>query len=167
MLANAGAPSSSPVASLVVTPTRGELVVTARTHHANGGSAIPVLPASAGLRLGQSQVFAGLDDSSTVRTSYGITAGSGPSVKVRVRIIIDETNPLTATITSKTFTLAANEQVFLPELVRSFAGDQRNTLFGDLHNLTLEFSVIEGNGAVVPFVIVTDVASGDSNVMVQ
>ncbi len=166
-MANAGSLSSSAVASLVIVPTHGDLVITARTHHASGGSAIPVLPATAGLRLGQSQVFAGLDDSSAVRTSYGLTESSGANVKVRVRIIIDESNPLTATITSKTFTLAAGEQAFLPELVRSFAGNQRDTLFGDLHNLTLEFEVIEGDGSVVPFVIATDIASGDSNVVVQ
>ena len=166
-MANAGSLSTSPVASLVIVPTHGDLAITARTHHASGGSAIPVLPATAGLRLGQSQVFAGLDDSTAVRTSYGLTESSGASVKVRVRIIIDESNPLTATITSKTYTLAAGEQVFLPELVRSFAGAQRDTLFGDLHNLTLEFEVIEGDGSVVPFVIATDIASGDSNVVVQ
>ena len=167
VVANAASSSTSPVTSLVITPTRGEVVVTARTHHATGGSAIPVLPATAGLRLGQSQVFAGLDDSSTVRTSYGLTESSGASVKVRVRIIIDESNPLTATITSRTFSLAAREQAYLPELVRSFAGDARDTLFGDLHNLTLEFEVIEGNGSVVPYVIATDVASGDSNIVIQ
>jgi hypothetical protein len=166
-MANAGSLSTSPVASLVIAPSQGNLVVTARTHHATGGSAIPVLPATAGLRLGQSQVFSGLDDSTAVRTSYGLTESSGASVKVRVRIIIDESNALTATITSKTFALAAGEQTFLPELVRSFAGNARDTLFGDLHNLTLELEVIEGDGSVVPFVIATDIASGDSNVVVQ
>jgi len=167
IVANAGAQASSPTDSILVTPTKGDLVVTARSKHAKGGSAIPVLPATAGIRLGQSQVFASLDDSTTVRTGYGLTESSGASVKVKVSIIIDETNPLTATITSRTFTLAAGQQVYLPELVRSFAGDQRDTLFGDLHNLTIEVSVTEGNGAVVPFVVVTDVASGDSNVIVQ
>jgi hypothetical protein len=164
---NAGGTSSAAVANIVVTPTRGDLVVTAHSHHAAGGSAIPVLPATAGLRLGQSQVFPTLDDSSAVRTSYGLTESSGKSVKVRVSIIIDETSPLTATITSKTFSLAPGQQIFEAELVRSFAGAQRDTLFGDLHNLTLQFEVVEGSGSVVPFLVVTDVASGDTNVMVQ
>lgn len=164
---NAGSHSSTPVANLVITPTHHDLVITARTHQAGGGSAIPVLPASAGLRLGQSQIFTALDDSTAVRTGYGLTESSGASVKVRVEIVIGEGNPLVSIVTSRTFDLAAGQQTFLPELVRSFAGNQRDTLFGDLHNLTLELDVIGGNGSVVPFVIVTDTASGDSNVVIQ
>ncbi len=166
-MTNAASQATSPVAHVVVTPTRGELVVTARSQHSAGGSAIPVLAATAGLRLGQSQAFSGLDDSAATRTSYGFSESSGAQVKVRARIIIDSASPLVAIVTSRTFTLAPREQVFLPELVRSFAGDARDSLFGDLHNLTLEIEVTEGAGSVVPFVIETDTASGDTTMIVQ
>jgi len=165
---DAAQPATSPVAHIVVTPVHGnDLVVTARSIGATGGSAIPVVSATAGLRLGQSQLFSSLDDSAATRTAYGFTESSGATVKVRARIVIDSASQLVAISTTRTFTLAPREQVYLPELVKSFAGDARNTLFGDLHNLTLEVEVIEGSGSVVPFVIATDTASGDTTMIVQ
>lgn len=155
------------VAHVVVAPGRGELVVTARTHDSNSGSAIPVVSATNGIRLGQSQVFAGLDDAATLRTGYGFAETGGATAKVRARIIISETNALVSTVTERTFTLAAREQIYLPELVRSFAGDLRDTAYGDLHGLVLEVEVIEGAGAIVPFVMATDVGTEDVSVVVQ
>jgi hypothetical protein len=103
----------------------------------------------------------------TFRTSYGLSETSGAAVRVRVRIIIDEVYDLVTATTSRTFDLAPRQQVFLPELLRSFAGDARDSLFGDLHDLTLQFEVIQGGGSVVPFLIVTDNGTGDSVMRVQ
>jgi Leucine-rich repeat (LRR) protein len=169
--------SSSPTAHVVVIPEEGALAVTARSARTSVGSAIPVLSATAGLRLGQSQVFSDLEDSAggtvaaatpaTFRTSYGLVETTGAPVTVRARIVISETNALVSATTSRTFPLGPRQQVFLPELLRSFAGDARDTTFGDLHNLVLELEVIEGSGSVVPFVVVTDNGTGDSIVRVQ
>jgi Leucine-rich repeat (LRR) protein len=166
-VADVASPAGSTVAHVVIVPGRSELVVTARTHDASGGSAVPVVSATAGLRLGQSQVFSGLDDAASLRTGYGFAETGGGIAKVRARIIIAQTNALVSIVTEQTFTLGAREQILLPELVRSFAGDLRDTLFGDLHGLVLEVEVIEGLGAIVPFVLATDVATQDVSVMVQ
>lgn len=155
------------VAHVVIEPERGgQVVVTARTHDSDSGSAIPIVAASAGLRLGQSQAFSGLDDTAGLRTGYGFVETGGAPTKVRARIIISETNALVSTVTERTFTLAPREQIFLPELVRSFAGNNRE-LFGDLTSLVLELEVTEGTGAIVPFVMTTDVATEDVSVQVQ
>jgi hypothetical protein len=159
--------SGTSVAHVVVVPGRSELVVTARTHDASGGSAVPVVSATAGLRLGQTQVFSGLDDAASLRTGYGFVETGGGTAKVRARIIIGGTSALVSIVTEQTFTLGAREQIFLPELVRSFAGDLRDTLFGDLHGLVLEVEVVEGLGAIVPFVLATDVGTQDVSVTVQ
>ena len=166
-VSDAASTAGSAVAHVVVVPGRSELVVTARTRDGNGGSAVPVVAATAGLRLGQSQVFSGLDDALSLRTGYGFAETGGGTAKVRARIIIGGASTLVSIVTERTFTLAAREQVFLPELVRSFAGEARDTLFGDLHGLVLEVEVIEGLGAIVPFVLATDVGTQDVSVVVQ
>lgn len=163
---NAGSSSSSTTAHIVVTPVRGPLVVTARSHAGTFGTAVPVLAATQGLRLGQSQVFSSLDDSTAFRTSYGLVETSGAPVTVRARILISETFSLVTATTTRTFNLGPRQQVFLPELLRSFAGNDREG-FGDLHDLTLEFEVTGGEGSVVPFLVVTDNGTGDSVMKVQ
>ncbi|HEV7239799.1 MAG TPA: fibronectin type III domain-containing protein [Thermoanaerobaculia bacterium] len=162
-LSSAGSSSLTETAQLVITPTRGELIVTARSRATTGGTAIPVLPASAGLRLGQTQTFTALDDASTQRTSFGFAETSGASVTIRARIFIQGAgNSLVTTVTERDYTLGANAQIFVPELVRAFAGDARESL-GDLHNLVLELEVVGGGGSVVPFVIATDEGTGDTS----
>ena len=173
--------SQSPTAHLVIVPTRGTFIATARSRRDAGsgfaGTAIPVLAATSGLRLGQTQIFANLDDStsatvnsataSTFRTSYGLVETSGGGATVKARIIIGGAYALVSVVTDRTFTLGPRQQVFLPELVRSFAGDLRDTAFGDLYGLSLEFEVTSGNGSVVPFVIATDNGTNDPVLRVQ
>jgi Leucine-rich repeat (LRR) protein len=161
-LSDAASSSSSATAQLVITPTRGEVIVTARSRGTTGGTAIPVLAASSGLRLGQRQTFTALDDSSSQRTSFGFAETSGGSVTLRARIFIEGGNALVTTVTERDYVVAGNAQLFVPELVRAFAGEARDSL-GDLHNLVLELEVIAGSGSVVPFVIATDEGTGDTS----
>ena len=160
------ASASTTTAHVVITPVRGSLVTTARSHAGTYGTAVPVLAATQGLRLGQSQVFSSLEDSTTFRTGYGLVETTGAPVTVRARILIGETYSLVTATTSRTFSLGARQQVYLPELLRSFAGDQRDAL-GDLHDLTLEIEVTSGGGSVVPFLMVTDAGTGDTVMKVQ
>src|SRR6185295_2985770 len=84
ILSDAAGSASTAFAQVVVDPTRGNVVVTARTSRSSArtfGSAVPVVAASSGLRVGQTQTFADLHDSTaatvaaatpaTFRTSYG------------------------------------------------------------------------------------------------
>jgi hypothetical protein len=176
VVSSAGASASTTTAHLVIEPLKGEVAVTARSFvSANGGTAgaaIPVIAATAGLRVGQSQKFSGLEDSTsttvnaatpaTYRTSYGFSETSGASVRVRATILIDEAHALVTAVTSRTFDLAPRQQVVLTELLRSFAGDSRDSLYGDLHDVTLEIEVLSGSGSIVPFIISTDNATNDS-----
>jgi hypothetical protein len=160
----AGSATSS-VAQVVVTP-RGELVVSARTHDGSGGSAVPVLAATAGLRLGQGQVFSGLEDSESTKTGYGLVETSGADVSVRARLIIDTSSSVYSAATERTLTIPAGGQLYLPELLRSFAGGGEIPV-KDVHGLVLELQVIGGNGSVVPFLISTDSTSNDPSIVVQ
>jgi Leucine-rich repeat (LRR) protein len=181
-VSDAAAPASTAFAQLVVDPTRGSVVVTARSYRSSArtfGSAIPVVAASSGLRVGQTQTFADLHDSTaatvaaatpaTFRTGYGFVETAGETATVRVSVTIVETRgPIAARSTvTREFELGARQQIVLDDLVRSIAGAARETEFGDLHGLQLQVEVIRGGGAVVPFVIVTDNGSGDSLVRLE
>ena len=181
-ISDAAASASSATAQIVVDPTRGSVVVTARSYRSGKGtygSAIPVVAAGSGLRVGQTQTFADLHDSTaatvaaatpaTFRTGYGFVETAGQAATVRVRVVIVEARALTtakATIT-RDFQLAPRQQVVLEDLVSSIAGASRETEFGDLHGLQLQIEITGGGGAVVPFVIVTDNGSGDSLVRLE
>jgi Leucine-rich repeat (LRR) protein len=164
----------------VVTPSRGQVVVSARTYRSLGGTwgaALPVLPAVAGLRLGQTQRFSNLEDSTaktvaaatpgTFRTSFGLVETSGAPVTVRASMLLDIGRSLVSAVVRRDFTLAANQHVINADLVKAIIGDARETELGELHNLQLQLEVISGSGSVVPFVIITDNGSGDSIVRVE
>ena len=181
VLRDAGSSAHSDVAHLVIEPSRGDLVATARSYRSAGGgtvgSAVPVVAATAGLRIGQSRIFTGLDDSAgatvaagtpaTFRTSYGLVETAGAAATVRAEIVVDDSSALVSAVTSRMFELGPGQQVLLPELLRSFAGDERDAAYGDLHDLTLEIEVTAGSGAVVPYVITTDNGTGDSVLRVR
>jgi Leucine-rich repeat (LRR) protein len=165
---------AAPAAQAVVTPGRGQVVVTARTFRpaaSSLGSNVPVVDAKSGLRIGQSQRFSNLDDSTaatvaaakpgTYRTAFGFVESSGLAVTVRARIVLDQ-GRLASAVLARDFALAPNEQLLFDNMVRAIIGDSRETSLGELHNLQLSVEVIEGRGSVVPFVIVTDNGSLDT-----
>ncbi len=54
----------------------------------------------------------------------------------------------------------------ISDLARSIIGSQRDNL-GDLHNLTVEISPINGSGKILPWLILTDNGSGDISVRAE
>lgn len=153
-------------AQVVITPIAGQFLASARSRSVTGGTAIPVFPATAGLRLGQRQTFTSLEDSSGFQTAYGFAETSGSSVTVRARIFIDDgANSLVTVVTERDFVVNGSGQVFVPELLRSFAGNTRDTL-GEYHTLVLEVEVVEGSGSVIPFILATDKTSQDTSMIV-
>ena len=174
-VANAVTTTDAATAHILITPLgrTAQIVVTARTKT----SAVPVVGALEGLRVGQARVFAGLDDSTsatiaaaspaTFTTAYGFVETAGESMRVRARLFLDNKDrSIVSASIFRDFDLPARGQIYLPELVRSFAPD-RDTQFGDLHDLRLQIEILEGKGAVVPFVVVTDNGSGDGLVRTQ
>jgi hypothetical protein len=175
IVADAGAASQSPIASLVLTPLReGQVAVTARSSRTVSGSqgtSVPVIPALTGLRVGQVQRFSSLDDSTAVtvaaakpgtfRTAFGLVETAGASVTVRARVLLDAGRTLTTQVIGRDFVLAPGQQLYADNMVRSIVGDSRETSLGELHNLQLQFEIVSGQGAVVPYVIETDNGSGD------
>jgi Leucine-rich repeat (LRR) protein len=164
------------VGQVLITPARGEIVATSRNYRAtsNGtfGTMVPVVSSAAGLRIGQSRIFAGVEDLTTstiaaaapgtYRSALGLSETTGQTVTVRVKVGISETSSLAAPIIAKNYTLAPNQQIMLDQVLRSIAGASRDSAFPDLHAMKLQIDVIDGKGAVFPFLIMTDNGSGDT-----
>jgi transposase len=134
------------VAHVVIEPERGgQVVVTARTHDSDSGSAIPIVAASAGLRLGQSQAFSVLDDTAGLRTGYGFVETGGATTKVH--LVVDALGlPLSFRITEG----QRHDIVPAPELVRE---TRPRCLLGDKAYSTVAFRAelaVLGCVAVLP-----------------
>ena len=157
--------SSSSAQTLVIEPLRGEITATSRASTAGTsgsfGTAVPVVSAQSGLRLGQGQIFSGLEDSSASRTDYGFVETGGAATTIRATLLLSDARSLFTTVISKDFRLDAGGFIFVSNLVKSILGSTRDTQYGDLHNLQLQLEVTEGAGSILPFVTVTDTKTGD------
>ena len=157
-LSDVGAVSRSATAQAVVSPIRGQLVVTAHSSR----TSVPIIAAANGLRVGQSQIFSNLEDSSAFRTSFGLVETSGRTAVVRARVFLDEGRGLASAAIYRDFSITPGQQIVEDQLVRAIVGPSRDTSLGDLHNVQLRIEILSGQGSVVPFVMITDVATGDS-----
>ena len=166
---------------VAIEPRRGAaLAVTARVITSGSGgtlASVPVVSSTAGLRLGQAQLLAGVDDSrqttvdaklgGTTSTTIGLAETAGKSATVRVSMLYFDGTALAATLTSKEFAVGANSVLLLPNIARAIVGDARERELGDLRDIQLEIRVTAGEGSVTPFAIATDNGSGDAIVRLE
>lgn len=165
-------------------PLRGEFALSTRIRETGSqpgsiGSVLPTIAASAGLRLGQGQTFAGLDDSTletvnarrpgTFRTDFGIMETFGEPVTVRVTLLYFDGRSLATSrqTRSRDFQLTAGQLLHVRNAANAILGASRETSLGSLHNIQLEFQIVAGDGAAAVFVTTTDNASRDSNVRLE
>ncbi|HSN69124.1 MAG TPA: hypothetical protein VLV48_07760, partial [Thermoanaerobaculia bacterium] len=165
--------------SLTITPRRGEIAATARLRIAEAcgvcGADLPVLPAGQGLRVGQTQRFSGLESASaatvaarkpgTFRTGFGIVETTGASVKVRASLKLANGRSPIATILSRDVTVAPGSTVAFADLAAALFGPARGE--ADLHDLQVDFEVVDGAGSAVVYVTSTDNATGDTIVRTE
>lgn len=176
VLSNIGSPV--PLGQVVITPHGGPLYATCRDYHAAAGgtvgAAIPVLPRTSGIVLGQSHIFTGLEDPTsatiaaaapgTYRSALALIETAGHTATVQLKIAISPAGSLVAALLTKTVTLQPNQQLLLDPILAALAGSDRDTAFGDLHGMKLEIDVTSGDGVVLPLIVVTDNGSGDTYV---
>lgn len=157
---------------LVISPSRGNMTVTGRTSSSAGlGTGLPALAASSGLRLGQLQQFANLEAATpsviaarspgTLRASFGIAEVAGERIKVLATILFSDGRSVVSTYASNVYDVPAYGSLFIDDGMTSILGVSRER-FGTLHNVQLQFQVMEGNGAASVFVLSIDNGSGDS-----
>ncbi|HEY0592650.1 MAG TPA: hypothetical protein VGF40_12845, partial [Thermoanaerobaculia bacterium] len=165
--------------SLEIAPRRGSVVATARLRIGDAcgscGAMLPIVPAGSGLRTGQLQRFAGIEGASsstvaarkpgTFRTGFGIVETSGSAVKVRASVKLSDGRSPLATILARDFTLGAGAAVTYDDLASTLYGTARGD--ADLHDLQVDFEVVDGSGAALVWIASTDNATGDAIVRVE
>jgi len=172
--------SGRSIGAIIARPQGGQFAISSRTYTsalgdpATFGTGVPTLPLSQSVRAGQSRQFGGVDDSTTstvgaqrgatFRTNFALFETTGAPATVRVTVLSADGIPITAgeATASKTFPLAPFQFVQYSGLLRTVLGDSRDTSLGDLHNLQVKFEVVDGSGAVTPFITATDNGTGDT-----
>ncbi len=170
------------VGYLIITPSSGGLSVTSRTYATQDGvpgtygTAVPTLPVSRTIRLGQNKIIAGLDVASTktisartpgtFRTNLFLVEASGAPAKVRINVVYaDRSQPAFGSrLVTKTIDLLPN-QIYQTNVTQLLA--ETNPNVDDLRNVQLEFRVLDGNGAVFAFTSSIDNGSADQILRVE
>ncbi|MBI2215413.1 MAG: hypothetical protein HYU52_17320 [Acidobacteria bacterium] len=170
------------VGQIIITPSSGNFVVSSRTYTtvqgqaATFGTGVPTLATSAALKPGDTRRIGGIDDAAlstisaarpgTFRTNFGLVEASGKSATVRVTLRYSYANgaalAATTATASKDYALAPNQFLLLTSIAKELIGSDRDTRFGDLRNMQVDFSVTAGDGSVIPFVSSTDNGTGDT-----
>ncbi|MGH9457302.1 MAG: fibronectin type III domain-containing protein, partial [Thermoanaerobaculia bacterium] len=168
--------------SLTIAPLQGQIVAAARTERRAGGAldsvtSLPVVRDTTGLRLGQTQRFAALEDPTaatiaaqtpgTFRTGFGFVETSGQSATIRASVWLHDGRSPISQLLGRDFALGPNEVLLVDRLGHALFGESRDASLPDLHDLQVEFEVISGTGSVMPFVVITDNASGDALLRVE
>jgi Leucine-rich repeat (LRR) protein len=168
------------IGHIELVPTTGAFAVTSRTYTttpdspATFGSAVPAIGRSLSIRPGQSMRIGALSDTTkrtvgartpaTSRTNFGIVETSGKPVTVNVSVYYNDPRSLASgkPLGTKAYQLGANQFVSVSSLVESIVGPARETLYGDLTDVQVQFDVVSAEGAIVVYTSSVDNGTGDS-----
>lgn len=165
---------------IAVEPQSSTFVVTSRTYTkttgnpATFGTGVATVPASIGLKNGQSRTFGGLEDSTTAtvtskrgatfRTNVGLIEISGQPATARVSVFFATGTQLAAGSANavKEYTLQPNGYLALNGIVKQLVGESRETELPDLRGVSVKVEVVAGGGTVIPYVTATDNGTNDT-----
>ncbi len=166
--------------SIVIDPVRGTFVASSRTYQSAQseklGGAGPVVSAAAGLRVGQKQTFARIDDSASSSTSsssagqqtgLGLVETGGNAVTVRATMLLSDGKSPVGVVVSRDFKLQPSQVVVYDSIIGTIAAQFTSLSLTELHDLQIELTVIEGSGAVTPFLVVTDPTTSASMIRLE
>ena len=166
----------------VVPPSPSNVRVTSRTYTtvagqtATYGTGVPTMALGNETGPGEVRRLGGIEDASiatinsarpgTFRANFGIVETQGATARVIVRLRYDGVSGDSSLVASRgvatrEFSLAPREFVLLSNVAREILGPAaRDSRFGDMRNLDVEFQVVEGR--VIGFVTTTDNGTGDT-----
>jgi len=165
-----------------VDPLGRSVTVTSRTYTtvanstATFGTAVPAIPLTQAIGLGEKKVVAGLQDSSaatlsaatpaTYRTNVDIVETTGAPATVRITLLFADGRSLAGTIASKNYDVQPNQLFRINRITDNILGASRAD-YGDIRNMQLKFEVVGGSGKVIVTTSSTDNGTGDSVLRVQ
>ena len=98
------------------------------------------------------------------QSSLGLVETAGRDAKVRATLRFTQSSPGSLVqlrgVASRDYALRAREFVRVNDLARDIIGAQRET-YDDLRGMSLEITVVEGEGSVVPMIGATENGTGD------
>jgi len=170
------------VGYIIFTPASGNFAVNSRTYTttpgqaATFGTSIPAIPLASSLRVGQMRQFGGIEDSAlttiqaarpgTFRTNFGMveTSGQPATVRVTVHYTFSAAGTLVSgrATASKEYSLAPRQFLQLSRLSAEIMGAARDSSFGDMRDLQVDFEVLSGSGTTIVFVSSVDNGTADS-----
>jgi len=157
-------------------PRQGTFSLTSRTFatapalKGTFGTAVPALPRSSALRLGQSRTIAGLDVASlktitaakpgTFRTNIGLVEIGGESATVEVTVIYADVKQFVygLRLTTLTYDLKPHQSIIDGLAPRIQAS---NPNVSDLRSVELKFKIVRGEGAVIVYTSSVDNGTAD------
>jgi hypothetical protein len=168
---------------ILVNPLGRSVTVTSRTYttvsgsSATFGTAVPAIPLTATLALGNKKVIGGLEDASlatlqagtpaTFRTNVDMVETAGAAATVRVTLLFADGRSLAGgPVASKDYALQPNQLFRINRITNDILGAKRAE-FGDIRNFQLKFEVVSGSGRVAVTVSSTDNGTGDSILRVE
>lgn len=174
VLTNLGITDAS-AGALVLTTTSGSPALTALLNETVDGigtfsTSLPV--AAEAIGKGSKREYGGLEDSdpgkvaaktpNTYSNRFSLMETAGKSAVVRVTLYYYSTSGSTSEVPPppRDYSLSPNTTTSLKDLVREFVGTHRDDL-KDLHDVRVDFQVIDGDGTVIPYVVTTESATGD------
>lgn len=157
-------------------PRAGAFSLTSRTFatvpalQGTYGTAVPALPRSSALRLGQSKIIAGLDVASlqtinakkpgTFRANIGLVEITGQTATVEVAVTYADIKQVVSglRLTTVKYDLSPHQSV-IDSLVQRIQATNPNV--SDLRNVQLKFKVTRGEGAVIVYTSSIDNGTAD------
>jgi hypothetical protein len=136
------------------------------------GATVPVVSDSSGMRLGQFLVVPFIEDATrahseerlagTRRTDVGLMESEGKPATVRISMRVHDGSRLASANVQRDFSIGPRETLYIRSISSAVIGPDRDSLFGDLKDLQLEFQVVGGEGAVTPFIVIFENGNGDA-----
>ncbi|HEU5161674.1 MAG TPA: hypothetical protein VFV54_00880, partial [Thermoanaerobaculia bacterium] len=164
---------------IVLLPGGAAVRATSRTYNfvpatsATYGTSVPAIPASMAIRTGALRRIGGIDEAAlatiqearpaTFRSNLGLVETGGAPARVRVTMHYRVPSALVTQIgsASRDYDLAANQFLLVGRIADNILGEFRAAL-GDLRNVQLDIEIVDGSGAVIPFLTTVDNGTGDS-----
>ncbi len=153
--------------------TSGRITAAATQSSGQMGSGLPAIPITAALNAGETTRFTGVEDASDAQVGAGTTGtyrsnlmliealGDTAQVRVTVRFTFSAGTSTTADAAAfHDFNLSANQPMMINDLARTIIGPQRDAL-GDLRNMQVDVTMVDGDGGVIPVIESIDNGSGD------
>lgn len=172
------------VGYLVYIPSTGAITMSSRTYTTGPqgetfGTGVPTVALSSSIRSGEIRRISGVEDATretivsatpaTFRTNFGLleTTGQNATVRVTMHYTLVTGKQETRASASKDYQLTPRQFLLLNNAAAEILGAARQSSFGDLRSLQLDFQVLSESGSVSVFTSTVENRTNDSILRIE